>query len=85
MRAKETDPLLSHPSPLPFHAPHLRKLSVPKPFQPAHARGRLAVGGGLPGHHDGRPPGKAFDLPPDQFSNSKALAVLRVKQKQGEG
>lgn len=59
--------------------PYLRELPVSKPLHPPHARDRLALGRGSVGDDDRRPPGKTFDLSPDELPNSKFLPILKMK------
>lgn len=56
---------------------HLRKLAVTKPLYPSHARHGLALGGGFPGNHHGRPPGEALDFSPYKVAYSKLLIILQ--------
>lgn len=61
--------------------PHLRELAVSKPLQPPHAVAGLPLARRPPRHHDARPPGEAFDFPPDQLADSKTLVVLEAESK----
>lgn len=58
---------------------YLRELPVSKPLHPPHARDCLALGRGSVGHDDRRPPGKTFDLSPDELPNSKFLPILKTQ------
>lgn len=58
---------------------YLRELSVSKPLHPSHARDCLALGRDSVGHNDRWPPGKTFDLSPDELPNSKFLPILKAQ------
>lgn len=58
---------------------HLGELAITKPLDPPHAGHGLALGGGLPRHHHGRPPGEALDLAPHEVPNSKLFPILEDK------
>lgn len=60
----------------PRHRTHLWKLAITKPLYPSHAGHCLALGGGFPGHHHGRPPGESFDFSPHKVAYSKLLIIL---------
>jgi len=72
---EEARPEVSSPKPALLIA-HLRKLAIAKPLYPAHSGHGLALGGGFPGHHHGRPPGEALDLSPHKVTYSKLLVIL---------
>lgn len=79
-----TDCTRRRPQPIPSQEKqqaYLRELPISKPLHPSHARDRLALGRGSVGDDNRRPPGETFDLPPDEFPNSKFLPILKAKDR----